>query len=82
MWLVDVSRQFPEAQLDGFDLVLRQVPHQKWLPPNVHVRYCHILEDLPDDLVGIYDYVSTRLLVLVIQQKDPRLTIRVISARC
>ena len=76
MWLIDVSRQLPEAQLDGFDLVLRQVPHQKWLPPNVNVRYWNILEDLPDDLVGKYDYVHTRLLVLIVEQKNPRSIIR------
>lgn len=76
MWLIDVSRQLPEAQLDGFDLVLRQVPHQKWLPSNVNVRYWNILEDLPDDLVGKYDYVHTRLLVLIVEQKNPRSIIR------
>lgn len=76
MWLIDVSRQLPEAQLDGFDLVLRQVPHWKWLPANVTVRHWNILEDVPDDLVGKYDYVHTRLLVLVVENKNPRSIIR------
>ena len=76
MWLIDVSRELPEAQLDGFDLNLRQVPHEKWLPSNVRVRHWNILEDPPNDLVGKYDYVHTRLLVLVVEQKDPRPIIR------
>ena len=63
MWLIDVSRQLPDAQLDGFDLVLRQVPHRKWLPANINFRFWNILEEIPDDLVGKYDYVHTRLLV-------------------
>ncbi|KAL9004063.1 MAG: hypothetical protein Q9188_003098 [Gyalolechia gomerana] len=72
MWLIDVSRQLPDAHLDGFDLVLRQVPHRKWLPANVNVRYWNILEDIPDDLIGKYDYVHTRLLVLIVEHKNPR----------
>ena len=76
MWLIDVSRQLPEAQLDGFDNVLRQVPHQDWLPSNVKVRYWNILEDLPDDLVGKYDYVHSRLLVLIVENKNPGAIIR------
>ena len=76
MWLIDVSRQLPEARIDGFDLVLRQVPHEKWLPSNVNVRYWNILEDPPDDLIGKYDYVHTRLLVLIVERKNPRSIIR------
>ena len=76
MWLIDVSRQLKGAQLDGFDINLRQIPHQKWLPSNVNVRYWDILEDLPEDLVGKYDYVHTRLLLLVVEQKNPRSIIR------
>ncbi|KAG4032390.1 hypothetical protein MFRU_007g02940 [Monilinia fructicola] len=76
IWLIDVSRQFPEAQLDGFDIVLRQSPHPAWLPPNVDVKYLNILGNIPDELIGKYDYVHTRLLVLVIEQKNPRPLIR------
>lgn len=76
MWLIDVARELPEARLDGFDYDLRQSPHQKWLPPSVRVRYLNILEDIPDELVGKYDYVHTRLLLLVVESKDPRPIIR------
>ncbi|KAL9065699.1 MAG: hypothetical protein Q9157_007383 [Trypethelium eluteriae] len=55
IWLIDVSRQLPEAQLDGFDFNLRQSPHQQWLPSNVNVRHWNILEDVPGYLVGKYD---------------------------
>lgn len=72
IWLIDVSRQLPEAQLDGLDYDLDQAPHQQWLPSNVKKRYLNILEDIPEDLVGKYDYIHTRLLVLVVQSKNPR----------
>ena len=76
MWLIDVSRELPESQLDGRDYNLRQAPHQKWLPSNVNMRHWHLFEDVPDDLVGKYDYVHTRLLVLVVESKNPRPIIR------
>ena len=76
-----LSTQLPEAQLDGFDLVLRQVPHQKWLPSKVNRRYWNILEDFPDDLVGKYDYVHTRLPVLIVEKRILDLSLG-ISARC
>lgn len=62
--------------MDGFDYDLRQGPHQQWLPSNVTMKYWNIFDDVPDDLVGRYDYVHTRLLVCVVQSKDPRSIIR------
>ena len=76
IWLIDVSRQLPEAQLDGLDYDLNQAPHQGWLPTNVKTRYLDILGDIPDDLVGKYDYIHTRLLVLVVESQNPRPIIR------
>ncbi|KAM4065219.1 methyltransferase [Hirsutella rhossiliensis] len=76
IWLIDVSRQLPESQLDGLDYDLDQAPSKEWLPPNVKTRYLNIFEDIPADLVGKYDYVHTRLLVLVVESKNPRPIIR------
>ncbi|KAK2038881.1 umta methyltransferase family protein [Colletotrichum somersetense] len=55
---------------------IAESPHQQWLPPNVRVRHLNILQDIPDDLIGKYDYVHTRLLVLVVESQDPRPIIR------
>ena len=76
MWLIDVSREPPEGQLDGLNYDLRQAPHQKWLPSDFKMRHWNVFEDVPDDLVGKYDYVHTRLLVLVVESKNPRPIIR------
>nr|URT29631.1 AmpA [Beauveria felina] len=76
IWLIDVSRQLPEAQLDGLDYDLNQAPHQGWLPKNVKTRFLDLLADIPDDLVGKYDYIHTRLLVLVVESQNPRPIIR------
>ncbi|KAK2616874.1 hypothetical protein QQS21_000252 [Conoideocrella luteorostrata] len=72
MWLIDVSRQLPEAHLHGLDYNLRQAPHQTWLPPNIYMKCLNIFEDMPDDPIGKYDCVHTRLLLLVVQEKDSR----------
>ncbi|KAF6825833.1 hypothetical protein CPLU01_10030 [Colletotrichum plurivorum] len=71
IWLIDVARELPEVQLDGFDYDSRQCPHQHWFPPNVRVRYLNIIEGISDNLVGKYDYVHTRLLILVVNPDLP-----------
>ncbi|KAK4113327.1 hypothetical protein N656DRAFT_778088 [Canariomyces notabilis] len=77
IWLIDTARELSEeAQLDGLDYNLQQAPHQKFLPSNVRMRYWNVFDDVPDDLVGKYDYVHTRLLLLVVESKDPRPIIR------
>ena len=75
IWLVEVARELPAANLDGFDIDITQAPHQQWLPSNVTLRHWNIFEDLPTDLIGKYDLVHVRLLVLVIE-RDPRSIIR------
>jgi len=76
IWLIDVARSLPSAQLDGFDIAVTQAPHQKWLPSNIAIRHWNIFEDVPDDLIGKYDIVHVRLLVLVIDNADPRAVMR------
>jgi len=71
-WLIDLSRILPKStRLDGFDNDLDQAPHATWLPRNVKIRHWDIFSELPDDLVGKYDYVHVRLLVLVLESGDP-----------
>ncbi|KAI0868434.1 hypothetical protein GGS24DRAFT_482398 [Hypoxylon argillaceum] len=76
MWLIDTSRELPQTQIDGFDYDMNQSPHPQWLPANVKISYLNILEDIPDHLAGKYDYVHTRLLLLVAEAGDPRPIIR------
>ncbi|PQE03071.1 UMTA methyltransferase family protein [Rutstroemia sp. NJR-2017a BVV2] len=65
-WLLDVARDLPNAQLHGFDNDLDQAPHKSWLPFNVDIKYWNIFDEIPDEMVGKYDLVHVRLLVLVI----------------
>lgn len=76
IWLIDVAKEFPTAQLDGFDIDLTQAPSKQWLPPNITLRTWNIFEDVPVDLLAKYDFVHVRLLVLVVENSDPRPVVR------
>lgn len=72
IWLMDVARDLPTTQLDGFDISLAQAPLKHWLPSNVHLRTWNIFDDVPSDLLAKYDIVHVRLLILVVENSDPR----------
>ena len=76
LWLIDVARAFPGVQIHGFDIDLSQAPPQQWLPLNTTLQYWNIFEDVPEELVGKYDIVHVRLLILVIEGGDPRSVLR------
>lgn len=70
IWLHDLSRQLPDAQLDGFDISSEQYPAPGFLPSNISFRHLNILHDIPLEYVGKYDVVHARLLVQIINQAD------------
>lgn len=74
IWLHDVHRQLPNAELHGFDISDEQYPAAGFLPPNMSLRHLNILQDIPPEYVGKYDLVHARLLVQVVNQAggDPR----------
>ena len=76
IWLIDVARECPMAQLDGFDIDISQAPPKQWLPPNVNIKTWNVFDSLLDDMIGVFDIVHVRLLILVVQQSDPKSIIR------
>ncbi|KAJ6093571.1 S-adenosyl-L-methionine-dependent methyltransferase [Penicillium sp. IBT 16267x] len=71
IWMMDVKREYPAAQIDGFDISLAQCPPPEWLPDGVRLRELDLYEPLPVELVGIYDVVHLRLFFVVIRNDDP-----------
>lgn len=69
-WLLDVAREHPSAQCDGFDISLAQAPPAAWLPPNVSLHKWDFYEKPPDEARGKYDVVHIRLVILVIGNGD------------
>lgn len=68
LWLTDLARQFPNAQLHGFDISSEQYIAAGFLPSNVSLRILDIFKDIPEEYVGKYDIVHARLLVQVVNQ--------------
>lgn len=68
---MDAAREYPGAQLDGFDLSTAQFPHQAWLPKNITLGTMDLFSPIPESLRGRYDVVHVGLLVLVVQKGDP-----------
>ena len=76
IWLIDVTHEHPAAQLDGFDIDMSQAPPKQWLNPKIALKTWNIFDRVPDDMIGVYDVVHVRMLVLVVQNSDPRNIIR------
>lgn len=76
IWLIKLAHELPSARLDGFDIKLDQAPPAQWLPPQVHLRTWNVFDNVPDDMLGAYDVVHMRLLVLVVENRDPRPIVR------
>ncbi|KAK2841691.1 hypothetical protein FQN49_006005 [Arthroderma sp. PD_2] len=73
LWLFDLARELPaSAKLDGFDISLANAPQKHWWPQNVTMREWNVFDDVPEELVGQYDIVHLRLLILVVENSDPR----------
>ena len=71
IWPIDVAREYPNMQLHCFDIDTSQAPPKQWLPPNITLETWNIFDDVPEHMIGIYDVVHVRLLVLVVQRGDP-----------
>ncbi|KAK2750319.1 hypothetical protein FQN57_003799 [Myotisia sp. PD_48] len=77
IWLLDLARELPpSARLDGFDISLANAPSRQWCPSNVTLRQWNIFDEVPEELIGKYDIVHLRLLILVVENSDPRPIIR------
>lgn len=76
IWLTEVARQMPDATFYGFDVNLSQAPPKEWLPSNVDLVHWNMFDEVPEDMLGRFDIVHVRLLILVVQNSDPRNVIR------
>ncbi|KAL8906786.1 MAG: hypothetical protein Q9171_006135 [Xanthocarpia ochracea] len=76
LWLCDVASQLPTSTLHGYDIDLKQCPPKEWLPSNTEIRDWDLLGEVRDEMVAKYDYIHTRLLVLVVQNQNPQPIIR------
>lgn len=71
IWLLDLAKEHPGIQCDGYDISTDQYPASGWLPPNVSLSTLDIHKPIPTQLRGQYDVVHVGLLVLVVEHDDP-----------
>ena len=77
-WLIDVSRDLPSAQLDGFDISKEQYPCKAWLPSNISLSELDITKEIPPHLEGMYDLVHVQLFLCVVQQDGPAAILKLV----
>lgn len=67
IWLLDVrDLTAPSARLEGLDISFDAAPPLETLPSNVKFRHWDVNEDVPRDLVGVFDIVHVRFLSCVL----------------
>ena len=77
IWLIDIARSLPPTvQFNGLDISLDQSPPAPWLPSNVKLQTWDFFTDPPESLVGQFDIVHVRLVMLVIKNNDPLIIIK------
>ncbi|KAK7740492.1 hypothetical protein SLS53_005335 [Cytospora paraplurivora] len=67
IWLFDLRDSVdPSARLEGFDISFDAAPPTETLPSNVSFRHWDVKEELPEDLVGVFDIVHVRFFSFVL----------------
>ena len=74
-----------QARIEGFDIDLAQTPPKEWTPANVSWHKLDVLKepstvDGSPSLVGRFDVVHVRLLMLIVQNGDPMPLLRRLMA--
>ncbi|KAF7369271.1 Demethylmenaquinone methyltransferase [Mycena venus] len=78
IWLFDVGEMVSKsARLEGFDVSFDATPPPETLPSNVSFRHWNVKEDVPEDLIGVFDVVHVRFFSFVLLVDDvPRVVER------
>ncbi|KAF2791437.1 UMTA methyltransferase family protein, partial [Melanomma pulvis-pyrius CBS 109.77] len=76
IWPLDVASEFPDAEVDGFDIALDQCPPKNFFPRVRKLGTWDIFDDPPEEMQGWYDIVHVRLVIFVVKNNDPRVIIR------
>ncbi|MCJ1382479.1 hypothetical protein MMC17_005592 [Xylographa soralifera] len=77
IWLLDLARILPySARLNGYDITLAQCPVKEWLPPNVTFSTLDAFAEIPEHLIGQYDVVHVKLIILVVKDNDPTILLQ------
>ncbi|KAL9119521.1 MAG: hypothetical protein Q9187_003926 [Circinaria calcarea] len=72
IFLLDLAKRLPPtAHLDGFDISGSQFTPETFLPKNISMQVMDAMSEPPEHLLGKYDIVHLRLLLIVVNNNDP-----------
>ena len=57
-------------QLDALDISFDSAPPAEWLPSNVKTFKWDVKQEIPEELVGVYDIVHIRLFIFVLLDSE------------
>ena len=70
-WVTELARENPSYKVEGFDISPALYPAREFLPDNLSLHTIDIFGEIPDDLVGRFDIVHLRQLLLVVKDGNP-----------
>ena len=69
--MTDLARRLPASvQLDALDISFDSTPPPEWLPSNMQTIQWDVKDDVPEELVGVYDIVHIRLFIFVLLEAE------------
>ena len=76
IWIGELTRELPNARIDGFDISDEQYPPENWYGPNVTLSKLDIFQPLPEELKGKYDVVHLRFFMAVTVDDNVQVVIK------
>ena len=76
IWVGELSRERPQALIDGFDISDLNFSPEEWYGPNVSLSKLDIFKPLPEQLKGKYDVVHLRFFMTVISDDNMHIVMK------
>lgn len=72
LWLTQLHSELQDSavRMDGFDIDIAQCPPAAWMPPNIHFSPWNVVHEPPKELLGQFDLVHLRLVMIGIENED------------
>ncbi|GJP98372.1 cytochrome P450 family protein [Aspergillus niger] len=80
LWSSEVAREYPQFQVDSFDISCDQYPSPSWRPENLILHERDILQPFPEEYHGVYDIVNVRFFITLLNEKNLSLFLTNINA--
>ncbi|KAL9065489.1 MAG: hypothetical protein Q9161_008194 [Pseudevernia consocians] len=75
IWIGEVTRELPDAHVDGFDISDEQYPPESWYGPNASLSKLDIFKPLPEKLKKKYDVVHLRFFMTIASDDNIQIVI-------